>query len=132
MKRLLAIVLSVIFIVALSACGTNDMVGGGNQGENSGITGQENSGGAQNSQNDGAQTSTANKDAKLTADEALDIALKDAGLKKADIRMIENNLDYDNGVLVYDIDFHQGNHEYSYEINAETGVIVDRDKDIED
>lgn len=128
MKRLLAIVLSVIFIVALSACGTNDMVGG----ENSGITGQENSGGAQNSQNDGAQTSTANKDAKLTADEALDIALKDAGLKKADIRMIENNLDYDNGVLVYDIDFDSGNHEYSYEINAKTGVIVDRDKDIED
>jgi uncharacterized membrane protein YkoI len=141
MKKILAILLSMIFIMALSACGTKDnMGGGGSQGENSGIMSGENSNGsgdmkgAGNSsggQGTGVQSSAKN-DAKLTADQALDIALKDAGLKKADVRMIENHLDYDNGVLVYDIDFDSKTHEYSYEINAKTGVIVDRDKDIED
>ena len=128
MKKILAIVLSLIFIVALSACGAKDMLNGVTNGENSGINSASDVSGIQNSENSALSQS----DAKLTADEAFDIALKDAGLKKTDVSMIENELDYDNGILVYDIDFDLGNHEYSYQINAKTGVIVDRDKDIKD
>ena len=122
MKRLSAILLSVIFVVMLSACGVRDKVGGGNDGLGS----DGSSAGTQNSQSD------LNKHAKLTADEALDIALKDAGFKREEVSRVENHLDYDNGVLVYEIDFDRDAHEYSYEINAETGVIVDREKDIND
>ena len=115
MKKTLAIVLSAIFVMVLSACGAKvDMGDVGNAGGNSGIQ------------------SSAQNEAKITAEEALDIALKDATLKKGEVTMIESYLDYDNGILVYDIEFDHGSHEYSYEINAKTGVIVDRDKDIED
>ena len=48
-------------------------------------------------------------------------------------RLVSSPSDIDEkDVLVYEIDFDRDAHEYSYEINAKTGVIVDRDKDIED
>ena len=119
MKRLLALLLSVIFVATLSACGVKDMIGGNN-------------GDLQNPNSNINPPSGSETDANFTADEAVDIALKDAGLKREEVRMIESHLDYDNGVLVYEIDFDRDAHEYSYEINAKTGVIVDRDKDIED
>lgn len=121
MKKLLAIIFSVFFIAMLSACGGDKNMGGNSNGNDNGGSAMES-----------GMTNTASDEAKLTADEALDIALSDAGLKKADVSMIENHLDYDNGVLVYEIDFDSEAHEYSYEINAKTGVIVDRDKDMKD
>lgn len=69
---------------------------------------------------------------ELSADEALDIALEQAGVTRADIRDLENNLDTENGVLVYEIDFEAGNTEYSYDVNATTGEITERDRDIQD
>ncbi len=66
---------------------------------------------------------------KLSADEALNIALEQAGVSRDAIRDIENNLENDNGVLIYEIDFKSGNTEYSYDVNADTGAIVERDRD---
>ncbi len=120
MKRLLAILFTVIFVMSLSACGTD------NRGQSG--TGQ----GGNDSTMQSGKADTVSTDAKLTADEALDIALKDASVAKESIRDLENRLDRENGVLVYEIDFKSGNREYSYDINAVTGVIVDRDRDRED
>lgn len=64
---------------------------------------------------------------KLTSDEALDIALKQAGVTRDDIRHLENNLDTENGVSVYEIEFKSENTEYSYDVNAETGEITERE-----
>lgn len=61
---------------------------------------------------------------KLTRDEAIDIALKDAGLTKDQVRDLEAELDRDNGVLHYDVDFEKDNKDYDYEIHAETGQIL--------
>ncbi len=68
----------------------------------------------------------------ITADEALNIALKQAGVTREDIRNLESTLDRENGAAVYEIDFDVGNVEYSYDINAETGAIVERDRDRQD
>ncbi len=120
MKRLLAILFTVIFVVSLSACGTDNKGPSG--------TGQNGS----DSTNQSEKMDTLSSDAKLTADEALDIALKDASVAKESIRDLESRLDRENGVLVYEIDFKSGDREYSYDINADTGVVVDRDRDRED
>lgn len=66
---------------------------------------------------------------QLTADEALNIALEQAGVTREEIRNLENKLENDDGVLIYEIDFDAGSTEYSYDINAETGSIVERDRD---
>ena len=66
---------------------------------------------------------------KLTADDALEIALDRAGVSRQSITSLENNLDRENGVLVYEIDFDSGNTEFSYDVNAETGAIVESDRD---
>lgn len=68
-------------------------------------------------------------DAKITADEALEIALEEAGLSSDDVRNVENRLERDDGVLIYEIDFDAGDTEYSYDVDARTGAIVDRDRD---
>ena len=59
----------------------------------------------------------------VTEDQALDIALKHAGLK---------DFDDDMGVTKYDIEFRVGAREYSYEIDTTTGNIYESEVDIDD
>lgn len=59
-------------------------------------------------------------------------ALADAGVTESQIRDYSCELDRDDGVVKYEIDFESGNTEYSYEINAETGKIIEREKEAED
>ena len=56
-------------------------------------------------------------------------ALAHAGLKEADIREYEIELDRDRNVVVYEIDFKSGRFEYSYDINARNGKIVKSEKE---
>ena len=59
-------------------------------------------------------------------DSAKVIALTDAGLTEEEVTFTKEKLDWDDGVAVYDIDFYTADREYEYEINAATGVIMDR------
>ncbi|MCD8029145.1 MAG: PepSY domain-containing protein, partial [Erysipelotrichaceae bacterium] len=61
----------------------------------------------------------------IAADDAKDIALKDADVSDATINEVQ--LDYDDGVQVYDIDFTKDGVEYEYEINAQTGDIIKKE-----
>ena len=38
-------------------------------------------------------------------------------------------LDYDDGILVYEVESYKGVYEYDFEINAASGVILDFEKD---
>ena len=69
--------------------------------------------------------------AKLTEDEALKKAREDAGVKAKEIDQSRVYLDYDDGILSYDVEFYVGNEEYDYEIDAETGKILSKDYEIE-
>ena len=68
--------------------------------------------------------SSGSSSAKLTTAEAKAIALKHAGLKEADVRDLEVELDKDDGKLHYDVDFEKDGYDYDYEIDAESGKIL--------
>ena len=59
----------------------------------------------------------------ITSDEALAVALSDAGLAQNQITDLEIDYDIENGVLTYEIEFKGNGKEYEYEINASKGVI---------
>ena len=60
------------------------------------------------------------------------IALDKAGLKESDVKFVKVEFEKDNGVYIYDVEFRQGYVEYSAEIKADDGEILEWDKDIDD
>jgi len=79
----------------------------------------------------GGQASTDKKTASqtetlLTRDEAIAIALNDAGLDKSAIRDLDAERDYERGATVWEVDFDAGYLEYSYILDAQTGNILHR------
>ena len=59
----------------------------------------------------------------ISAERAKEIALQHASLSAADVNFVHSELDYDDGVQVYDVEFYKGNAEYDYEIDAATGIV---------
>ena len=66
---------------------------------------------------------------EITQDEALEIARKDAGVAKSDIRKLEVERDFDDGIWIYEIEFKAGRLEYEYEIAASNGKILKKEID---
>lgn len=64
-------------------------------------------------------------------DKAIELALTHAGLSQDQVTKLKAKLDEDDGRQEYEVEFHQGNVEYDYEIDAATGAIlsyeIDRD-----
>lgn len=86
---------------------------------------------AKDSSKESAQSSDSTSSSKITLNEAKDIALKHAGLSSGNVTFVNAEKDYEDGVLVYEVEFYSGNTEYDYEIKAATGEILSFDKDIE-
>ena len=63
---------------------------------------------------------------------ALAAALADAGLDSSQIIGQEVEMDCENGVMIYEVEFTYGGQEYEYEIDASTGQIVSSEKDTAD
>ena len=77
-------------------------------------------------------TSAANNPSgDIGIERAKQIALSHAGLSQGSVSFVKAELDYEDGVKVYDIEFYSGNVEYDYEINAASGTIISVDRDIE-
>ena len=62
-------------------------------------------------------------------EKAKSIALKDAGFDREEVFFVKTRSDWNNGQLVYEVDFVKGSTKYEYEIRAKDGVILDRDKE---
>jgi len=62
---------------------------------------------------------------------AKSIALEHAGVSESQVTFIKAYLDYENGYVVYDVEFYSGSTEYDYEIDALNGNILEFDRDIE-
>ena len=130
MKKTIAFIVAVVFMLSLTACGrtmdnvTSDME---SMGESivSGTESVVDKGKDAISDND---KKSMNLMAGITANEATEAALKHAGLDKSQVRDIDVDLDRDNGKLIYEVDFNSGNTEYDYDINAETGEVISADK----
>ena len=69
---------------------------------------------------------------KISEKKAKEVALEHAGLKEADVTALFVELDYDDGILRYEVDFHHGGYEYDYDIDAKTGKVLSHDKDYDD
>lgn len=60
----------------------------------------------------------------ISAAGAKEIALAHAGISASDASFIRAELDTDDGVKVYEIEFTSGTTEYEYEVNAQTGAVI--------
>ena len=69
--------------------------------------------------------------AAITEEQAVEIALEHAGLKKTEVIFAQTELHYQHGRMDYDIEFYTRDKEYDYEIDAQTGEILGFDMDIE-
>lgn len=61
----------------------------------------------------------------ISSEAALDIALDKAQIKRDDIKFGYIPLEYDDGRQIYDISFIYRDIEYDFEIDAQTGDIVE-------
>ncbi len=59
---------------------------------------------------------------------ALSIALEYFSFTKSEVRLIKIELEEDDGILIYEVEFKQKSMEYTVEIDAVTGDILDFDK----
>ena len=66
----------------------------------------------------------------VTRDEAIDIALSDAGITKDAADTLIIHRDYDNGREEYEIEFRSGSSEWDYTIDVETGNITGYDYEV--
>ena len=63
---------------------------------------------------------------------AKEIALKNAGVTAGSLIGYAIELDTENGVMVYEVEFKAGGYEYDYDIDAKTGKILKRQKERDD
>ncbi|MBQ6625663.1 MAG: PepSY domain-containing protein [Ruminococcus sp.] len=139
MKRLSALTLSLLLVFSLAACTNSAVTQTGNQNDPAVAD--------QNTQAETADATEAPTDAvtqateavtektadtKISEEKAKSIALEHAGFKESEVKFLHVELDYDDGVLRYEVDFRQGNYEYDYDIDSNTGKILSYDKDIDD
>lgn len=78
-----------------------------------------------------AKTTTSGSKAKVSyigANKAQTIALKHAKLTAAKVKGLKAELDKENGIYIYDVDFKSGNYKYDYDINATTGKVIKFEK----
>ena len=67
------------------------------------------------------------QEVKISLDAAIDIAVADAGVARADAKFTEAKLDSDDLVAHYDIEFIAGANEYDYEIAVTDGSILKKE-----
>lgn len=80
--------------------------------------------------NASSNSSNATPNAELiTSSKAVSVALNHANLKKSQVYDLSCELDYENGLKVYEVEFEYGKYEYSYHINAENGKVVRVEKE---
>ena len=65
----------------------------------------------------------------ISSDEAKNIALQHANLTDNQVTFIKVSQDYDDGIHIYEVEFHYNNREYNYDINAINGTILSYEQD---
>ena len=81
---------------------------------------------------DVSTTGKASDKAYIGIENALKAALNHAGVDSALVKNVEVDLDYDDGRLIYEVEFDTKDGEYEYEIDAITGQVLFYEIDIDD
>lgn len=79
-----------------------------------------------------AATGTASDKSYIGREKAQTIALNHAGVSAAKAVNRKAELDYEDGRMVYEVEFTAAGYEYDYELDAITGEILRQDKERED
>lgn len=61
--------------------------------------------------------------------DAIQIAVDAAKVNRSDIWNLSCELEEDDGVMIYQVEFEHGKYEYEYDIDAKTGKILDAEAD---
>ena len=69
---------------------------------------------------------------RISEEKAKEIALSKAGITAEGVTFEKIELDNDDGVRKYEIEFRQGNTEYDVDIKADDGTVLKFEKDIAD
>lgn len=75
---------------------------------------------------------SASDTAFIGEERAKQTALEHAGISESEIERLRIELDYDDGAMVYDVEFYHNAQEYEYEINAKNGTVVEYDRENRD
>ena len=65
----------------------------------------------------------------ITAQQARQAALVDAGLAEGEVTFIKTRMDQDDGTMLYEIEFCTDSKTYEYEIDARTGAVLTADSE---
>lgn len=82
--------------------------------------------------NTGGNVVKNNSGASISAERAKQIALEHAGVSASAVSYIKAELDYEHGRHIYEIEFREGHMEYSYEIDANSGTVLQYERDWDD
>lgn len=77
-------------------------------------------------------TGTVSDKSYIGTDAAKNAALNHAGLSESDIYALEIDMEWERGIMVYEVDFKTESYEYEYEINASTGEVVKNNRGYND
>lgn len=78
------------------------------------------------------QSGAVNESSYIGVEAAKKAAFDHAGVSESDVTKLEVEYDNDDGVMVYEVDFHVGTTEYDYEIDAKTGKVLKAEKEKDD
>ena len=79
----------------------------------------------------GTQATSPSGQTEIGEEAAKQTALSDAGVSESDTVYLSVKPDFDDGRLLYDVEFYAGSTEYDYEIDAYSGSVLSFDQDIE-
>ena len=79
-----------------------------------------------------SSTGTTNESQFIGGEKAKEIAFASAGVIAASVTNLQVELDCDDGILIYEVEFNAGRNEYEYDINAKDGNIVKSSIDVND
>ena len=126
MKRILTLICALLIAFAFCACDSAE------KSPNTNMVASEQGKGA-NSEPEVADDSKAEESRSFIGEQkAKELALKEAGLNEADVFLKKAELDKDDGVWQYEIEFIDGKIEYEIDIDAITGDRLSFKKDIDD
>ena len=106
----------------------NDIDEGNNQNNTANSTQNNTQSNTQNNTVNKVQSNT-NNTTGISGDKAKEIALNHAGLTSSQVNFKRTELDYDDGIQKYEVEFYYNNKEYSYEIDANNGNILSYEQD---
>ena len=107
MKRLFALLLSVLFVLALSSCGINII---------------------EDKDDMRLQSDTS---VTVSRECAIKLALDNAGVTLEEVRDLDAELDREYGGVYWEVDFEHGGYEYSYDIDSKTGEVTKVERDFD-